>query len=131
MAGTLLPFQAGQPSPGGLSLPAEPASWGLLTISFKRLLCSELGTHRRVHPVFFLCVCVCVCVCELLSRVGLFATPYTVAHQTHLSMGFSRQEHSRTFSQEAGSHTQSILATTEMIVGIQWLPLSQPEMLSI
>ena len=31
-----------------------------------------------------------VCV---LSRVQLFATPWTVAHQTPLSMGFSRQEY--------------------------------------
>ena len=28
-----------------------------------------------------------------LSRVGLFATPWTVAHQAPLSMGFSRQEY--------------------------------------
>ena len=28
-----------------------------------------------------------------LSRVRLFATPWTVAHQTPLSMGFSRQEY--------------------------------------
>ena len=28
-----------------------------------------------------------------LSRVGLFAAPWTVARQTPLSMGFSRQEH--------------------------------------
>ena len=28
-----------------------------------------------------------------LSRVWLFATPWTVAHQAPLSMGFSRQEH--------------------------------------
>ena len=28
-----------------------------------------------------------------LSRVGLFATPWTAAHQAPLSMGFSRQEH--------------------------------------
>ena len=28
-----------------------------------------------------------------LSRVGLFATPWTVAYQTPLSMGFSRQEY--------------------------------------
>ena len=28
-----------------------------------------------------------------LSRVRLFATPWTVAHQAPLSMGFSRQEH--------------------------------------
>ena len=28
-----------------------------------------------------------------LSRVGLFATPWTVAHQAPLSMGFLRQEY--------------------------------------
>ena len=28
-----------------------------------------------------------------LSRVQLFVTPWTVAHQAPLSMGFSRQEH--------------------------------------
>ena len=30
---------------------------------------------------------------KLLSRVRLFATPWTVAHQAPLSIGFSRQEH--------------------------------------
>ena len=41
-----------------------------------------------------MCVCVCVCVCtRVLSRVQLFATPWTVAHQAPLSMGFSRQEY--------------------------------------
>ena len=34
----------------------------------------------------------CVCV-KSLSRVQLFATPWTVAHQAPLSMGFSRQEY--------------------------------------
>ena len=29
----------------------------------------------------------------MLSRVQLFATPWTVAHQAPLSMGFSRQEY--------------------------------------
>ena len=29
---------------------------------------------------------------KLLSRVQLFATPWTVAHQAHPSLGFSRQE---------------------------------------
>ena len=39
-------------------------------------------------------VCVCVCVCsQLLSPVQLFATPWTVACQAPLSMGFSRQEY--------------------------------------
>ena len=30
---------------------------------------------------------------QLLSRVQLFGTPWTVAHQAPLSMGFSRQEY--------------------------------------
>ena len=34
---------------------------------------------------------VCVCV-SVLSRVQLFVTPRTVAHQAPLSMGLSRQE---------------------------------------
>ena len=39
------------------------------------------------------CVCVCVCVCQSLSSVELFATPWTVAHPSPLSMAFSRQEY--------------------------------------
>ena len=30
---------------------------------------------------------------KLLSHIRLFATPWTVAHQAFLSMGFSRQEY--------------------------------------
>ena len=33
------------------------------------------------------------CVCQLLSCVQLFGTPWTVAHQAPLSMGFPRQEY--------------------------------------
>ena len=45
-----------------------------------------------------MCVCVCVCVCAcacacMLSRVRLFETLWTIAHQASLSMGFSRQEY--------------------------------------
>ena len=40
------------------------------------------------------CVCVCMCACaQSLSRVRLFATPWIVAHQAPLSMGFPRQEY--------------------------------------
>ena len=35
----------------------------------------------------------CVCVLSHFSRVRLFATPWTVAHQAPLSLGFSRQEY--------------------------------------
>ena len=31
--------------------------------------------------------------CGLLSRVGLFAAPWTIAHQAPLSMEFSREEY--------------------------------------
>ena len=34
-----------------------------------------------------------LCVCVLLSQVQLFVTPWTVAQQAPLSMGFSRQEY--------------------------------------
>ena len=44
------------------------------------------------------CVCVCVCVCvrahaQLVSHVWFFATPWIIAHQALLPMGFSRQEY--------------------------------------
>ena len=41
------------------------------------------------------CVCVCVCVCVSHSILSYSATPWTTAHQTPLSMGFSRQEYWR------------------------------------
>ena len=34
-----------------------------------------------------------LCVCQSLSRVQLFATAWTVAHQAPPSMGFSRQDY--------------------------------------
>ena len=38
-----------------------------------------------------MCVCVCVCVCSD-AQSSLSATPWTVARQAPLSMGFSQQE---------------------------------------
>ena len=46
--------------------------------------------HRLPQAHGWVCVCVCVCV---LSHVWFFATLWTVAHQTALFMGFSRQEY--------------------------------------
>ena len=54
-----------------------------------------------VHPFTIndsLCVCVCVCACVhalVLNHVQLFMIPWTVGHQTPLSMEFSRQEYWR------------------------------------
>ena len=39
------------------------------------------------------CVSVCVCVCAVPSVMVTVATPWTVAQQAPLSMGFSRQEY--------------------------------------
>ena len=44
------------------------------------------------HPVSHCWVFFSMRVC-MLNRVWLFVTPWTVAHQAPLSMGFSRQEH--------------------------------------
>ena len=50
--------------------------------------------QRNIKAKTNICVCVCVCACtQLLSRVGLFVSSRTVAHQDPLSMGFSRQEY--------------------------------------
>ena len=47
-----------------------------------------------MYVCVLVCVCVCVCVyAQLLSCVRLFLTPWIVAHQSLLSMGFSRQEY--------------------------------------
>ena len=35
----------------------------------------------------------CVCVCKLFSHFRLFMTPWTLASQAPLSMGFYRQEY--------------------------------------
>ena len=45
------------------------------------LLCSKLGSLKKQVKV------------KSLGRVRLFATPWTVAHQAPLSMGFSRHEY--------------------------------------
>ena len=70
---------------------AGPRGWTLRPISWV-LLC--------------VCVCVCVCVCAHacvhmcthLVAFNYFATPWTVAQQPPLSMGFSRQKYWSVFS---------------------------------
>ena len=47
----------------------------------------------RPEMMKLLCACVCMCVLSHVSHVWLFATLWTVAHETPLSMGFSRQKY--------------------------------------
>ena len=52
-------------------------------------------TARNPHspnPRLFLCLQTGVCVCVSHSVTSDSVTPWTIAHQTPLSMGFSRQE---------------------------------------
>ena len=60
--------------------------------SFLLLSNSILGTYSCVCVCVCVCVSVCVCVC-VLGHVWLFATPWTIARQSPLSMEFSRQEY--------------------------------------
>ena len=44
------------------------------------------------------CVCACVSACIVAQSCLSLVTPWTVAHQAPLSMGFSRQEYWNGFS---------------------------------
>ena len=66
------------------------------------------GISITIECFEIVCVCVCVCVCAVLSHVWLFATPWTVAGQPHLSMKFSRQE----YFQEKGVGCHSLVQGT-------------------
>ena len=54
----------------------------------KKLIASMISAMLNTYIYARVCVCVCV-----FSHVWLFITPWTVAHQAPLSMGFSRQEY--------------------------------------
>ena len=69
-------------------------------VSPSMFLITELFCYLVLCVSVYECVCVCVCV---LSPVLLFATPWTVAHQTLLCMEFSRQEYWLAISYSRGS----------------------------
>ena len=51
------------------------------------------STEYLSNPLWNKTQCVKKVKVKSLSRVQLFGTPWTVAHQAPLSMGFSREEH--------------------------------------
>ena len=77
----------------------QPGNWrvGFQNMSLSNQPESLLSSSSFEMPYqnrYLVCVCVCVCVCVyVLSRVRLFATPWTIALQASLSMEFSRQEY--------------------------------------
>ena len=85
--GILVPRRGIERKSSALQVNSQPLDQGLLVVSYKAkhtfcCLVRHFPTLRNV------CVCMCV-----LSRARLFATPWTVARQAPLSVGFSRQEY--------------------------------------
>ena len=67
------------------------SSWRtVLSFNSKQILTWMLQHKRNVEKGVILTGCA---LCAVLHHVWLFATPWTVAHQTPLPMGFSRQEY--------------------------------------
>ena len=56
-------------------------------------LYSILTKTHSCQAFLILSGCVCACILSCFSRVQLFETLWTVAHQVSLSLGFSRQEY--------------------------------------
>ena len=103
------------------------ASWtqGRRTVFWALLLCSsQASCGKRSFPLIVLCI-------QLLSHVRLFSTPWTVAHQAPVSIGFPRQEYwSRLpFPSPGTSPTQG--SNLHVLCLLHWqvdsLPLAPPE----
>ena len=79
------------PSPGDLPSPGtEPRSPKLQADSWLSEPPGE--APRDTHTHHFSYYSLCCAVCSDVSHIRLFATPWTVAHQPPLSLGFSWQE---------------------------------------
>ena len=85
-------------------------------------LCLPWNTEIKCKPT---------CCCYLLSCVQLFATPWTMAHQAPLSMGFSRQEYwsGVPFPPPGDLHDPGIEAASPALIGGFFTaePLGKPE----
>ena len=81
------------------SFPFVALCYDLFLSPLFHVLGSAPGQHpnSRKSPWFFTCELVLptLCVLSRFSRVWLFVTLWTTAHQAPLSMGFSRHEHWR------------------------------------
>ena len=64
-----------------------------------------VSLQTRCPHLLRVCVCVCVSLLSHFSRVRLCATLWTVAYQSPMSMGFSRQEYWSRFEGKKLFHT--------------------------
>ena len=88
------------PLPRAHSAPATPVSWLVLRLAkYSRLRAFALALpYSQIAYSSGVCVCMCVWAhahahAQSLSCVLFFVTPWTAAHQSPLSMGFSQQEY--------------------------------------
>ena len=71
--------------------------------------------------------CVHVCLPSIISRVRYFVTPWTVAHQAPLSMGFSRQEYwSRLPCPPPGTEPVSLVSPALQVNSLPTEPSGKP-----
>ena len=62
-------------------------------MSWPNILNPQVAAKLPFLPPLHQCHAVCACTLSHFSRVRLFVTPWTVARQAPLPMGFSRQEY--------------------------------------
>ena len=65
-----------------------------LNLSNVSVVWTRFWATRKIMYALKLCYSLCMCSCVLhhFSHCGFFATPWTVAHQAPLAVGFCRQE---------------------------------------
>ena len=85
-------------SPGFVASSRFPLSFHVvfppcMALSFHMSLFGKDTSHTDLALTFMTSFDLIIYKVNSLSRVRLFATPWTVAHQAPLSMGFSRQEY--------------------------------------
>ena len=66
-----------------------------INIQLKKLKSIKACLRDQLQQVLLVHLNMPLCACCHFSHVQLFATPWTVAHQAPVSMGFSRQEYWR------------------------------------
>ena len=71
----------------------EAWGWGILKVISSRWTEGFLNLNKKICTSSQLCRLVTLVVVIMLSHVWRFVTPWTVACQAPLSMGFSRQEY--------------------------------------
>ena len=108
-----MPFPPPGDLPNPFNLCSKPMrcmllfAWDLFAIQRSQMIPNIINPGKRQFvlspmikslylraPISWLCECLCVHACtQSLSYVWLFATPWTVACQASLAVGFSRQEY--------------------------------------